>query len=72
MNLELKPCPFCGSKAHLFVSEHGGIRVICSKCMAASKTSCDHMTSQGVCGNATKSVIEAWNKRVEDKSDECR
>lgn len=63
MNLELKPCPFCGRKAHLFVSEHGGIRVICPNCGATSKTLCDAMTVNGVCGNATRSVIEAWNKR---------
>ena len=70
MNLELKLCPFCGNRAHLFVSENGGIRVICTKCGATSKTLCDHMTSQGVSGNATESVIKAWNKRVEGKSDE--
>lgn len=58
---ELKPCPFCGGEAALFVSD--GVRVLCPKCRAQSKTLRDGMFSKGVSGNATKSVIEAWNRR---------
>lgn len=58
---DLKPCPFCGGKAYLFVND--GVRVICPKCGATTKCLVDAMTSKGVSGNATKAVIEAWNRR---------
>ena len=61
---ELKPCPFCGGKAYLFADN--GIRVFCAKCGASNKVLCDMRTEIGVAGNATKSVIEAWNRRVND------
>lgn len=63
--IELKPCPFCGSKASLFVND--GIRVICSKCKASTKILVDDFSSTGVMGNATESVIEYWNMRADCK-----
>ena len=61
---DLKPCPFCGGKAYLFVNE--GVRVICIKCGSTTRCLVDAMTPNGVCGNAIKSVIEAWNRRAKD------
>lgn len=61
---ELKPCPFCGGKAHLFVND--GVRVICPACGASSKILVDAMGVKGVAGNATKAVIEAWNRRADN------
>ena len=59
---ELLPCPFCGSEAHLFVQN--GVRVICSKCGASSKILVDGRGPNGVSGNATQSVVRAWNTRT--------
>ncbi len=62
---ELKPCPFCGGKATLFVD--GGVRVLCPKCGASTKILRDSMTTRGVAGNATEAVIEAWNRRADEQ-----
>ena len=61
---ELKPCPFCGGKASLFVD--GGVRVICTKCHASTQELRDAITRSGVAGNATKAVIEDWNRRADN------
>lgn len=58
---ELKPCPFCGGEAHLFVND--GVRVFCPKCGGSTKVLVDGLSSKGVTGNAIKAVIEAWNRR---------
>ena len=57
---DLKPCPFCGRKARLFVN--GGVRVICPKCYAGSRILSDEMEYSS---NAVEAVIEAWNRRAD-------
>ncbi len=59
---ELKPCPFCGGKAILFVSD--GVRVLCTNCYATTKILRDRIDGVKVSGNAAESVIEAWNNRA--------
>lgn len=58
---ELKPCPFCGGKARLFASS--GVRVICTKCYASTKSLTDKLECSY---NVVEMVIEAWNRRAEN------
>ena len=60
--IELKPCPFCGADAALYVDD--GVCVICQNCGAKSATRKDMLGSHGVVGNATASVIYKWNQRA--------
>lgn len=55
--IELKPCPFCGGKARLFVSN--SVRVLCTKCGATTWTAAD---SERVGTSAVEDVIKAWNR----------
>ena len=56
--IELKPCPFCGGKARLFVSN--GVRVLCPKCGATTRILVD---GERVETNAVENVIKSWNRR---------
>jgi Lar family restriction alleviation protein len=57
--IELKPCPFCGGKARLFVSN--GVRVLCPDCGATTRILVD---SERVETSAVEDVIKAWNRRA--------
>ena len=59
--IELKPCPFCGEEARLFVND--GVRVLCAKCHASSKILED---SECYKTSAVEKVIEAWNWRTDN------
>ena len=63
MAIELKPCPFCGGEANVFVSFEGGVFVICMKCQTRTKTLVD-FPKYNKPTNAVDKVIEAWNRRV--------
>lgn len=57
--IELKSCPFCGSKARLFVSN--GVRVFCTKCNITTWTAID---CERIETSAVEDVIKAWNGRA--------
>lgn len=65
MNIELKPCPFCGGQAKLRVKINDGVTVQCSKCHVQTRSRADleHGT------NAVKTVVEDWNRRVTDEKE---
>jgi Lar family restriction alleviation protein len=52
---ELKPCPFCGSKAEVWEGVFGGWRAFCT-----NRKSCGAMI---VCATEQDAIIE-WNKRI--------
>lgn len=67
INSVLKPCPFCGGEAVLFV-EHG-VQVMCVSCGIRTSSKVDKIYQKGVSQErvATSSVdkvIEEWNRRV--------
>lgn len=51
---ELKPCPFCGGKAHLVD-------------LGYSWTRCDECEAEGPCESTAQRAIEAWNRRVKEE-----
>lgn len=64
MNKELKPCPFCGGKAVIHVSD--GVRVICTVCEAKTRTLVDGLSQGKPTGGSVGKVIELWNRRAND------
>ena len=58
---ELKPCPFCGGKARLFVN--GGVRVVCTRCYVSTRVLKDELE---YASSAVELSAEAWNRRTEN------
>ena len=62
--MTLKPCPFCGSEAVLFVD--GGVRVICTQCRASTMILTDMDSEYGLVTGSVDRVVTAWNRRADD------
>ena len=70
LELQLKPCPFCGGKAFIATVEHpietrpNGYRyhgnIMCGICQA----SCGTAGFDETYDEATKKAIQAWNRRT--------
>lgn len=58
LEVELKPCPFCGGKPEIHQTErwetYGGYFVMCRECL----TSGNNYSSKNI-------AVEKWNRRVE-------
>lgn len=64
--LKLKPCPFCGGEARLWVwSDGGGVCVRCSDCYCQTDTKSDDAFLKHL-KPAVERVIEEWNRRAKD------
>lgn len=70
IEMNLKPCPFCGGSARLLVLKNG-VKVMCVKCDCQTHIEDDCSPISGLTPwrdgkpSAIEKVIEAWNKRVE-------
>jgi len=54
---ELKPCPFCGGKAHFDIDDHGWQWIECGKCHVATNQRTSAME------DCKPLLAEAWNAR---------
>lgn len=63
--LKLKPCPFCGGKAVIYVND--GVCVICTKCGVSTQNCVDVYVSGKPTGGAVGSVTAMWNRRADDE-----
>ena len=60
---KLKPCPFCGGKAEMLISEYEGSR----KEYLVACAECDGMVERWI--ETEEEAVEKWNRRVNDKED---
>lgn len=58
MKVELKPCPFCGSKDVIFRSSSHGEAIRCKKCLADVA-----FVDFVCCATSANATIEKWNSR---------
>ena len=58
--IELKPCPFCGSKELNVKYLYGKAYIQCEKCLAET-----------ACKDNLNSAFEAWNRRTDDIKKKC-
>ena len=67
INSVLKPCPFCGGKAVLFVEN--GVQAICLSCGVRTSSKVGKIYQKGVpqeriATSSVDKVMEEWNRRV--------
>lgn len=63
--LNLKPCPFCGSKnVTLFAYSEGGICVKCLDCSCQTGVCSDYSISNAEKDSAAERVLRAWDRRA--------
>ena len=64
MGDNLKPCPFCGAPARLWVD--GVVYVTCTTCSIRTDGASDYNSINQCYKSAVERVIDAWNRRCDD------
>lgn len=67
---KLKPCPFCGGRAHMVTSEDdNGYRTVIY-CMSGADVGCFALSSHWALKKewAEESAVKAWNRRTEEEA----
>lgn len=62
---KLKPCPFCGGKASLYMVEI--VKVTCNACHASTRALYDPRSRYGVITENIEAVVFLWNMRANDE-----
>lgn len=62
MTIDLKPCPFCGKPASLFVGDNG-VCVTCLGCENRTKFYSDTEYGVVIGESAVSTAINRWNRR---------
>jgi cytochrome c peroxidase len=62
---KLKPCPFCGGKASLFMGEV--VKVTCNVCHASTRALYDTRSKYGVITENAEAVVFLWNMRTNNE-----
>ena len=67
--IPIKPCPFCGSKAAIYVN--GGVRIVCeNKNCSIGTPSLTDKNFDPKDSKALEIVVTIWNKRQEEDINE--
>lgn len=68
INMDLKPCPFCGSEAKIYAYPGNGVCVMCTECHIQTLPMSDYCIGdwkKPYYTDAVSQAIEAWNRRAE-------
>lgn len=64
--MDLKPCPFCGSKkVKIFSFSEGGICVKCLDCYCQTQAVCDFCIADAEKESAFERIVKSWNRRAD-------
>lgn len=65
INIELKPCPFCGFEAAIVGTETGGFKAECQeRDCGASLHNWMPLEKDADCFEKIEMIAEYWNKRI--------
>ena len=64
--IDLKPCPFCGGKAVVYVRKDSGLSIQCAVCRIGTTPESDSLCGMGV---SLENAVTLWNRRKDVKNE---